>query len=81
MAPKYVKVMKEGKEAKIKYVENQEKLKCMVRGGPVAGGGGVCGGGALQVCSEGFSQWGIPGMNFRVSHVKRVYIVHHWTDI
>ena len=45
------------------------------------GGGGVGGGGALQVCSEGFSQWGIPGMNFRVSHVKRVYIVHHWTDI
>ena len=31
MAPKYVKVMKEGKEAKIKYVENQEKLKCMVK--------------------------------------------------
>ena len=43
MAPKYVKVMKEGKEAKIKYVENQEKLKCMVRGGPVAGGGGLRG--------------------------------------
>lgn len=58
MAPKYVKVMKEGKEAKIKYVENQEKFKCMVWGGPVAGGGGeggVWGGGALQVCKEGFS--------------------------
>ena len=50
MAPKYVKVMKEGKEAKIKYVENQEKLKCMVRGGPVAGGGG------------GLRGWGTTGL-------------------
>ena len=43
----------------------------MMRGGPVArGGGGRGADGALQFYSEGFSKGGIPGMNFHVPHMK-----------